>query len=141
MREVSRKQKVPIIGISEHARLTALATAASARMPAVADALLAGLETARVVAADRVPADAVRMGSVVECRDDSGSVKRMTLVYPEEADISQGRISVLTPLGAVLIGLAKGQSVGWESRDGRRLSVEIVDVVPASAELATGDAS
>ena len=49
----------------------------------------------------------------------------MTLVYPGEADIEQGKISILTPIGAALIGLSKGQSIDWATRTGeiRRLTV------------------
>ena len=42
----------------------------------------------------------------------------MTLVYPEEADISKGKISVLTPIGTALIGLRAGHSITWETRTG-----------------------
>ncbi len=49
----------------------------------------------------------MRMGSHVEYRDDAtGDVRSVTLVYPGKADIAQGKVSVLTPLGAALIGLS-----------------------------------
>ncbi len=53
----------------------------------------------------------------------------MTLVFPGEADIAKGKISVLTPIGAALIGLSASQSIDWTSRDGRihRLTVESVE--------------
>ena len=49
----------------------------------------------------------------------------MTLVYPAQADISQGKISVLTPVGTALIGLRAGHSITWDTRTGetRRLTV------------------
>ena len=54
---------------------------------------------------------------------------RVTLVFPGEADIAQGKISILTPIGAALIGLSAGQSIDWTARDGRihRLKVESVE--------------
>jgi regulator of nucleoside diphosphate kinase len=66
------------------------------------------------------------MNSEVEFRDDAtGKVQKMTLVYPGEADISERRISVLTPVGTALIGLPAGQSITWEAPNGdlRRLTV------------------
>jgi regulator of nucleoside diphosphate kinase len=66
------------------------------------------------------------MGGVVEFRDDmTGKVQTVTLVYPGDADISQGRISVLTPIGTALIGLGVGDSITWETRIGelRQLTV------------------
>jgi len=65
-------------------------------------------------------------GCEVEFRDDTtGKVQTVTLVYPEDADISQGKISVLTPIGAALIGVRVGHSITWETRTGemRRLTV------------------
>lgn len=37
----------------------------------------------------------------------------MALVFPINADISEGKISILTPTGTALIGLSVGQSIMW----------------------------
>ena len=49
----------------------------------------------------------------------------VTLVYPEHADISQRKVSVLTPVGTALIGLRTGDSIMWETPNGelRQLTV------------------
>jgi regulator of nucleoside diphosphate kinase len=67
----------------------------------------------------------VSMGSEVEFRDDTGKVQTVTLVYPGEADISQRKISVLTPVGTALIGVRVGDAITWKTRSGdlRRLTV------------------
>jgi regulator of nucleoside diphosphate kinase len=46
-------------------------------------------------------------------------------VYPEEADISRAKVSVLTPVGTALIGLQAKQSITWETPSGevRQLTV------------------
>ncbi len=44
------------------------------------------------------------------------------LVFPAEADIAAGKVSVLTPVGAALIGLSKGESIAWTARDGEATS-------------------
>lgn len=62
-----------------------------------------------VLPADKVPPLVIRMGSTVEFSFDAGQPCEATLVYPGRANWAAGRISVLTPIGAALIGLAEGQ--------------------------------
>ncbi|MBR0831264.1 nucleoside diphosphate kinase regulator [Bradyrhizobium manausense] len=120
------KIKPPItLTVNDYERLSMLARAAENRMPDVSSVLTEELERAHVLADGR-PEHTVCMGSEVQFRDDSsGSVQTVTLVYPGDADISQGRISVLTPVGSALIGLSTGNSITWETRTGdlRRLTV------------------
>ena len=54
--------------------------------------------------------------------------RQLQLVYPGEADINAGKVSVLTPIGAALIGLRQGQTIPWSSRDGRDLILTVVEV-------------
>jgi regulator of nucleoside diphosphate kinase len=110
----------------DHERLSGLARAAASTMPDMAANLADELDRAHVVGKGRHPADVVCMGCAVEFRDESnGRVQTVTLVYPSEADIEQGKISVLTPIGTALIGLAVGRSITWETRTGelKRLTV------------------
>ncbi len=118
-KQLRRMQSLPELVVSgtDHARLTSLANAAFDTVPDTAEELLAELDRARVVADNAVPRDVVRMGSVVEF-ESAGDRRRVTLVFPPEADIAAGKVSVLTPVGAALIGLAKGQSIDWMARDG-----------------------
>ena len=53
---------------------------------------------------------------------------RVTLVYPADANIDAGKISVLTPIGTALIGLSVGQSIGWSARDGRSHRLAVLSV-------------
>lgn len=111
---------------SDHERLSDLANAAMDTVPLAAASLADELERAQVLPAGRHPLDIVGMGSEVEFRDDTtGKIQTVTLVYPNEADISQGKISVLTPIGAALIGVHAGHSINWETRAGdlKRLTV------------------
>jgi regulator of nucleoside diphosphate kinase len=113
---------------SDHERLSRLAESYVQRNPQVAEELLAELDRARIVADGRIAADVVRMGSTLRFTSDLGEDRQVTLVFPGEADIEQGKVSVLTPIGAALIGLSAGQSIDWTARDGRvhRLTVESV---------------
>jgi regulator of nucleoside diphosphate kinase len=117
-----------VIGQSEHEKLTRLAEGLVARNQAVAEGLLAELDRARLVADARMRDDVVRMGSTLRYVTDTGEARTVTLVYPGEADIELGKVSILTPIGAALIGLSPGQTIDWQARDGRvhRLTVESV---------------
>lgn len=102
---------------AEAETLADLALSVERRMPAVSALLLREAERARLHRAADIPADVVTMGSVVEFVDETHGVPRtVTLVYPSDADIAQGRISILTPVGAALIGLRAGQSILWPDR-------------------------
>lgn len=83
--------------------------------------LASELERALLVAADAVPADVVVMDSVVRVRDlSNGEPREFTLVYPAEADLEAGRISVLAPLGTALLGFREGDEVEWVMPGGLR---------------------
>jgi regulator of nucleoside diphosphate kinase len=114
------------LSADDYERLMALANGAMNRAPDLAAELVEEIGRAHVVAAGRVPQEVVCMNSEVEFRDESnGKVQRLILVYPNEADISEGKLSVLTPVGTALIGVRVGDSIGWETPSGefRRLTV------------------
>jgi len=125
-----RNRSVPNIVVSnaDYERLTDLATASLERLPEVATELLDEMDRAKIVSDENVPANVVRMGSTVTFRSDDGRELTETLVYPVDEDSDAHKISVMTPVGAALIGLAEGQSISWTARDGRshRLTVEKV---------------
>ena len=114
---------------TEHRQLLALAASGGGSLRAAAERLLEEMERARVVPDAKLPKDIVRMGSRVQYRTDQDELVEVTLVYPAKADISQGRISVLTPVGAALVGLRTGQSITWETRDGRKHVLTVQSVI------------
>jgi regulator of nucleoside diphosphate kinase len=118
-------------------RLSNLATQMETSAPLAANLLLEEIDRAEVRADHLVPETTVGMHSVVEFIDGAHEQARtVTLVYPTEADISAGRISILTPVGAGLIGLSPGQSINWPDRDGHERALRIVKV--ARGEVAGG---
>jgi regulator of nucleoside diphosphate kinase len=71
----------------------------------------------------------VRIGSGVTFRDEvSGKESTITLVRPEEADVDAGRISVMTPVGVALIGMAAGKSIDWVTRTAERRRLTVMAV-------------
>ena len=125
-----RNRSVPniIVSNADYERLTDLATASIERLPEVAEELLSEMDRAKIVRDDNVPPDVVRMGSTVTFRSDDGRELTETLVYPVDEDSDAHKISVMTPVGAALIGLAEGQSISWTARDGRRHELTVVKV-------------
>lgn len=110
--------------------LTDLALARQERSPAVADLLLQEIDRAKIHSSRKIPGDIVTMHSQVEFVDEgNGASRTVELVYPADADISAGRISILTPVGAGLIGMREGQSILWPDRDGQQRRLSIVKVV------------
>ncbi len=84
---------------------------------------------ARVVEPAAVPPDVVTMNSRVSFEDvDTGERLEMTLVYPHDADVDHGRVSVLAPVGSALLGLSVGQSVEWPVPGGKRRRLRVVAV-------------
>lgn len=125
-----RNRSVPNIVVSnaDYERLTDLATASLERLPEVAEELLAEMDRAKIVGDDNVPGNVVRMGSTVTFKSDDGRQLTETLVYPIDEDSDAHKISVMTPVGAALIGLAEGQSISWTARDGRKHELTVVKV-------------
>lgn len=114
---------------TEAESLFELADAAQGKSQLSAELLLQELERAETVERGAIPADVVTMHSRVEFVDErSGEKHEVELVYPGEADSGLKRISVLTPIGAGLIGMRTGATIEWPDRSGtvRRLRVEQV---------------
>lgn len=57
----------------------------------------------------------VAVGSVVDLIDQQGRLFRYTIVESIEANPSDGRISVLSPLGSTLVGKSANEIVEWQA--------------------------
>lgn len=127
-----RELKPPLkIEATDFQMLARLSEAAQANWPEVADYLARELERAHVVANGTLNETIVRMGSMVSFRDETtGRTQDVFLVFPADADIERRRISVLTPIGAALIGLSAGQTITFYSRDGARRELTVLRVAP-----------
>ena len=124
-----KRLKKPRIAIREKdfQALSRLAELATKSMPDVADYLEHELERARIISGRAASARVIGMGSKVEYLDEAtGRVHAVTLVYPAESDIEKGRVSVLTPIGAALLGLSQGQSIEWNTRSGEPRQLTVV---------------
>lgn len=79
------------------------------------------LENALVVEPDQMPPDVITMNSKVRFRDiEEGEDFVFTLVYPEDADTSTGKLSILAPVGIALLGYRVGDQVSWKVPAGEK---------------------
>ena len=129
-----------MMSAEDYVRLIALAGVITRRNPLVARLLMEEANRAEVIPAGPVPAGIVAVGSLVEFRDAStGEERRVQVVLPGEADISEGRISILSLVGAGLIGLTEGQSIDWPTQDGRLRRLTVLRVEASSEAPGGGD--
>jgi regulator of nucleoside diphosphate kinase len=93
------------------------------------------LERAETVAPAEVPSDVITMRSKVRLRDlDTGGEMVYTLVFPTEANLDEGKISVLAPVGTAMLGYRVGSLIEWEVPSGRRrLKIEELLYQPEAA--------
>lgn len=129
--EKRAEKKLPSIHLidDEADALTNLAIGVADRLPQVSDLLLVEIGRAVIDSRETIPEDIVTMHATIDFIDEaSGASRSVQLVYPKDADISAGRISILTPVGAGLIGLREGQSILWPDREGRQRRLRVVKV-------------
>lgn len=82
------------------------------------------LQHAHFVNPGDIPPDVVTMNSRVRLWFPDANERRVyAVVFPEHADLAVGRLSVLAPLGAALLGAREGDEVVWETPDGERTVV------------------
>lgn len=110
--------------------LLAELTRRSRGMQAGVDTLEEILDLARVVHREKVPGNVVTMNSRVLFEDahtdEQGTV---TIVYPADVDPPSGKISVLSPVGAALLGEAEGSEVELPLPHGQLRRIRISNVL------------
>ena len=80
------------------------------------------MEKASVVNSDQIPADVITLNSTARLIDQETNEEMIyTLVFPEDADVSQGRISILAPIGTAMLGYKTGDTFEWDTPGGKRV--------------------
>ncbi len=112
-----------------------IAIVAQAPDPEALEALHNELDQARLVSSEAVPPGVVTMNSKVRIRNlDTGEEQVVTLVFPEHADATAGKVSVLDPLGTAILGYQVGDEIRWTwSKTKLRLKVEEMLYQPEAA--------
>jgi regulator of nucleoside diphosphate kinase len=112
-----------------------LALQAEDKQPVVAAMLLEEIERAELHEPETMPAGHAHLNSRVTFLDEnSRQVRQMQLVIPADANIAEGRVSILTPIGAALYGLAEGYSIEWPDVYGNFRRIQIIGVQSPEAE-------
>ncbi len=86
------------------------------------------MQRAAFLPSHKIPPDVITMRSKVCLSFGDGEDEEYTLVYPDEADLSENRISVLSPVGTAILGYRAGDVIKWSVPDGS-VAIRIKSVV------------
>ena len=118
-----------VLDAAHYSRLSQLAITGEARGSEVATTLSEEIARADIMPSNEMPANVVNIGSFVTFRyNDTGWSEKIQLVLPEEANMSERRVSIFTPIGVALIGLTEGQEMSWNTRYGETRSLTVLSV-------------
>ncbi|HHS13652.1 MAG TPA: nucleoside diphosphate kinase regulator [bacterium] len=91
--------------------------------------LINEIKRAKVVDSKEIPDDVITMNSRFKLKDlDSGEESVYTLVFPEDADIYQNKISIYAPMGIALIGYQVGDVIEWPVPGGI-LRIKVLEIL------------
>lgn len=133
MRSRQTPSRLPAVRLpeAERDRLAGLASAAMDQFPEAATLLMDEVDRADVLPGDDGGHETACMYSWVRFLDEGDGLEReIQLVFPHEADISVGRVSVLSLVGAALIGLSVGHAIPCRARNGRERMLTVLAVRP-----------
>ena len=121
----------PVIHLlaAESDLIAGLALRSEHQHPVVAAMLLGEIERAELHDPSTMPEGHVRLESYVTFVDErTRQLREVQLVLPINANITEGRISILTPVGAALYGLAQEDTIDWPDLFGEERAIKIVRV-------------
>ena len=123
-----------IVSSSDLDRLEGLLHTPAARNRSELDGLRAELERAEIREPEDMPGDVVAMNARARIRELPGGRERdLTLVWPGDRSHENG-VSVFTPAGSALLGLAVGQIIDWPTVEGHTVRLEVLEVQPHPQE-------
>ena len=89
------------------------------------------LTRATIMPASELPFPVVTMNSKVKFQDlESGRETEMTLVYPDQANVAESKISILAPIGIALLGLRMDEVIEWPVPSGHSRKLKVVHIEP-----------
>lgn len=121
----------PVLTEIDYVRLSAL----NRRQPSAE--LASVLDEAEVVPNRMIPGTVATMYSRLWVRDNFSGIERMVILcYPQDANLDNGYLSVLSPVGAKLLGRSAGHTVTWTGPDAveRSMTIDSVMFQPESGE-------
>lgn len=121
---MSNTKPVIIVSREDHEELIDLALKGLGRAPG-ASLLLQEMQRAKVAP---TPPHVLAMHDHATFVYDGSTYRDYQLVYPTSANFDAGRISVLTPVGAALIGLAEEDEITWSDERGGQHQLKLMQV-------------
>jgi regulator of nucleoside diphosphate kinase len=119
-----------VVTTLDHERLSRFIERRAKDLPAVTSFLEQELGRAELVDSRAVPRDVVTMNSRLTFRTAAdGLTRTVTLVYPADADMIAGKLSILTPIGVALLGLRPGKAMPWEEPVGMLKTLVVQNVL------------
>ena len=114
-RSKKMNRKKIIVNSRDYTKLTGIIDGKSGSSETEYRELCEELKNAVLVEPDKMPADVITMNSKVRFKDIEESEDYIfSLVYPEDADTSKGKLSILAPIGTALLGYRVGDEVKWK---------------------------
>ena len=133
----ARSEQLPEIYLieEEYDLLSDLVCASERPTPGI-ELLWRELQRAVIVPPDRAPSGLVHLRSFVSFTELDGVSRRSAQIVPPGERRARHRLSVVTPVGAALIGLKCGDTIGWRAEPGRirTLRVDEVKADPRDAQ-------
>ena len=87
------------------------------------------IEKASVVQPDQIPSDVITLNSTARLVDQETNEEMIyTLVFPEDAEVTQGKISILAPIGTAMLGYRVGDTFEWDTPGGIR-SIRVKEIL------------
>lgn len=81
---------------------------------AEAEKLLIELENAKIIEPEKIPSNVVTMNSIVKLTFlNNNKQVQFQLVYPNEANLKENKISIFSPVATALIGYSVGDIIEW----------------------------
>lgn len=83
------------------------------------ETLFTELERAKIIDSASIPNDVVTMHTKVKIKlSNNEKPMEFQIVYPEEADIKNKKISIFAPVATALLGYKKGDRIKWKVPSG-----------------------
>ena len=87
------------------------------------------IQKASVVQPDQIPSDVITLNSTARLVDRETKEEMVySIVFPEDADTSQGKISILAPIGTAMLGYKAGDTFEWDTPGGKRI-IRVKEIV------------
>lgn len=93
------------------------------------------LSRAVVVESTEIPEDIVTMNSRIDIENlDSNIITTIQLVYPDDANIDEQKISIFSPIGTAIIGYRVGDIIDWPVPSGmKKFKIKTIHYQPEAS--------